>query len=73
MQLKSIELFTKFTKKNKLWKWQEEQGILFKKLKKLFIMELILKIYILSLLIVVKTDALDFILGVYLVQQYPDK
>ena len=33
-------------------------------------MELILKIYMPSLLIVVKTDALDFILGVYLVQKY---
>ena len=35
-------------------------------------MELILKIYTLSLLTVVKTDASDFILGVYLVQKYPD-
>ena len=43
-----------------------------KKLKELFTAKLILKIYILSLLIVVKTDALDFILGVYLVQKYPD-
>ena len=41
--------------------------MLFKELKKLFIMELILKIYILSLLTVVKTDVLDFILGIYLV------
>ena len=40
---------------------------LFKKLKELFTAELILKIYILSLLIVVKIDVLDFILGVYLV------
>ena len=41
--------------------------MLFKKFKKLFIAELILKIYTLSLLIVVKIDMLDFILGVYLV------
>ena len=40
--------------------------MLFKKLKELFIVELILKIYILSLLIVVKIDVLDFILGIYL-------
>ena len=39
----------------------------FKELKELFTVEPILKIYILSLLIVVKTDASDFILGVYLV------
>ena len=41
--------------------------MLFKKLKELFIIEPILKIYILSLLIVVKIDVLNFILGVYLV------
>ena len=38
----------------------------------MFIVKLILKIYIPSLLIVVKTDALDFILGIYLVQKHPD-
>ena len=36
-------------------------------------MELILKIYTLSLLIVVKTDVLDFILGVYLIQKHLDR
>ena len=36
-------------------------------LKELFIVKLILKIYTLSLLIVVKIDILDFILSVYLV------
>ena len=41
--------------------------MLFKELKKLFIAELILKIYILSLLIVIKIDILDFILSIYLV------
>ena len=41
--------------------------MLFKKLKELFTVELILKIYILSLPIVVKTDILDFILNIYLV------
>ena len=41
--------------------------MLFKELKELFIAELILKIYILSLLTVVKIDILDFALGIYLV------
>ena len=41
--------------------------MLFKKVKELFTKELILKIYKLSLLIKVKTDALDFTLEVYLV------
>ena len=41
--------------------------MLFKELKKLFIAELILKIYTLSLLTVVEIDVLDFVLGVYLV------
>ena len=47
--------------------------MLFKELKELFTVKLILKIYILNLLTVVKIDVLDFALGVYLVQKYPDK
>ena len=39
----------------------------------MFTAELILKIYILSLLTVVKTDILDFILGIYLIQKYLNK
>ena len=39
----------------------------FKELKELFIAKPILKIYILSLLIIVKIDVLDFVLGIYLV------
>ena len=46
--------------------------MLFKKLKELFTAEPILKIYTLSLPTVVKTDILDFILGIYLVQKYLD-
>ena len=72
MQLKNIKLFTRLTKKNKLWKQQEEQRILFKELKELFTIKPILKIYTLSLPTVVETDVLDFILSVYLVQKYPD-
>ena len=40
--------------------------MLFKELKKLFIAELILKIYILSLLIVIKIDILDFVFISYI-------
>ena len=47
--------------------------MLFKELKELFTVKLILKIYILSLPTVVKIDILNFILGVYLVQKYPDR
>ena len=46
--------------------------MLFKELKELFIAELILKIYTLSLPTVVKTDILDFALGIYLIQKYLD-
>ena len=70
MWLKNIELFTRLTKKNKLQRQQKEQKTLFKELKKLFIAELILKIYTPSLLTVVKTDVSDFVLGIYLVQKY---
>ena len=72
MWLKNIKPFTRLTKKNKPWKWQEEQRTLFKELKELFIAEPILKIYTPSLLIVVETDISDFALGAYLVQKYPD-
>ena len=44
--------------------------MLFKELKELFTAEPILKIYTPSLLTVVETDVLDFILGVYLIQKY---
>ena len=44
--------------------------MLFKELKELFTVKPILKIYTLSLPTVVKTDVLDFILGVYLVQKH---
>ena len=47
--------------------------MLFKELKELFTVKLILKIYTPSLLTVIKTDILDFILGVYLVQKYLNK
>ena len=67
MWLKNIEPFTRLTKKNELWKWQKEQQTLFKKLKELFTAKLILKIYTLSLPIVVKTDISDFILNICLV------
>ena len=51
----------------------KKQRTVFKEFKDLFTVKLILKIYILSLLIVIKTDVLDFILGIYLVQKYLDK
>ena len=73
MQLKNIKLFTRLTKKNELWKQQEEQKTLFKKLKELFTAKQILKIYILNLPTMVKTDILDFVLGIYLVQKYLDR
>ena len=44
--------------------------MLFKEVKKLFTKELVLRIYKLSLLIKVKIDVLNFILKVYLAQQY---
>ena len=70
MWLKNIKPFTRLTKKNKLQRQQEEQRTLFKKLKELFTAELILKIYTLSLPIVVEIDVSDFALGIYLVQKY---
>ena len=39
----------------------------FKKLKELFIVKLILKNYMPSLLIIIEINILDFVLGIYLV------
>ena len=49
-----------------------EQKKLFTEIKKKFIKELILKIYQVKLLIRVKTDVLDFIIRVYLLQKHED-
>ena len=46
---------------------------MFKRIKEEFIKELILKIYLLILPIKVKTNILNFVLGVYLLQKYADK
>ena len=44
----------------------------FKELKSHLQQELIFKIYVLSLLIIVKTDILNFVMGAYLIQKYLD-
>ena len=44
-----------------------------KKIKNKFIKELILKIYKLELLIKIKIDLLDFILGAYIIQRYKNR
>ena len=61
------------TKKDKNWKQEQEQKELFKEIKNKFIEKPILKIYRLELLIKVKIDLLDFILGVYIVQKHENK
>ena len=47
--------------------------MLFKEVKELFTKELVLRIYKLSLLMKVEIDVLNFILRVYLAQQYLDR
>ena len=58
------------TKKDELWRWDNEKMELFEKIKKKFIKKLILKIYQLMLPIRVKIDILDFVLGACLLQKY---
>jgi len=43
--LEKTEPFTKITKKNELWKWDDKKTKLFEKIKKKFIEKQILKIY----------------------------
>ncbi len=58
------------TKKDKLWKQDNDKKRLFKEVKEKFIEELILKIYQPKLLIKVKINVLDFILGACLLQKH---
>src|SRR6266568_9420830 len=64
--LDKIKLFMRIIKKDKLWKWDDNKVRLFKEVKQEFIKKPILKIYQLRLLIKVKINVLDFILGVCL-------
>src|SRR6266702_4186946 len=68
--LNKIELFMRITKKDELWRWDDNKKRLFKEVKEKFIEEPILKIYQPRLPIKVKIDALDFVLGVCLLQKY---
>src|SRR6266702_8957523 len=68
--LEKIKLFIKVTKKDKPWKWDSRKTKLFRKIKKKFTEELILKIYQLILPIKVKTNILDFILKACLLQKH---
>src|SRR6266705_4217091 len=60
--LDKTKLFIKMIKKDKLWKWDNNKVRLFKKVKKKFTKELILKIYQPKLLIKDKMDMSDFAL-----------
>ena len=57
-------------KKDELWKWDNEKIKLFKKIKKKFTKEPILKIYQLTLPMKIKTNILDFVLGACLLQKH---
>ena len=50
------------TKKDKLWRWDDEKIKLFKKIKEKFTKEPILRIYQPILFIKIKMDILDFVL-----------
>ncbi len=64
------ELFIRITKKDELQKWDNKKTKLFKKIKKKFIKEPILKIYQPVLPTKVKTDTLDFTLRACLLQKH---
>ena len=57
-------------KKDELQRWDDDKVRLFKEIKQEFMKELILKIYQPKLLIRIKIDVLDFILGVCLLQKH---
>src|SRR6266700_7478200 len=68
--LNKIKLFTRMMKKDKLWKWDDDKKRLFKEVKEKFTEEPILRIYQPRLLTKVKTNVLDFALGVCLLQKH---
>src|SRR6266704_6057979 len=68
--LDKIKLFMRMIKKDEPWKWDNNKKKLFKEVKEKFIKELILKIYQPRLPIKVKTDTLDFVLRVCLLQKH---
>ena len=69
-QLEEIEPFIRITKKDEPQNQDSKKTELFKEIKKKFTKEPILKIYRLTLLIRVKIDTLDFVLGVCLLQKH---
>src|SRR6266702_4315012 len=68
--LDKTEPFMRMTKKDELWKWDNDKKRLFKEVKEKFTKEPILKIYQLRLLIKVEIDTSDFALGVCLLQKH---
>ena len=68
-QLEEIKLFIRITKKDEPRKWDNKKIELFKKIKKKFIEEPILKIYQLTLPMRVKMNILDFVLRACLLQK----
>ncbi len=68
--LDRIKLFIRMTKKDELWRQDNDKKRLFKEVKEKFMEEPILRIYQLRLLIKVKINALDFALGACLLQKY---
>ena len=68
--LKETKPFTRMTKKDKLWKWDDDKARLFKEVKQEFTKKLILKIYQLRLPIKVKMDISDFALRACLLQKH---
>jgi transposase InsO family protein len=67
---KEIEPFTRMTKKNEPWNWDNEKSKLFREVKEKFTEEPILKIYRPELPTKVETDSSDFALGACLLQKH---
>src|SRR6266702_1437919 len=68
--LDKIKLFIRMTKKDKLWKWDNNKKRLFREVKEKFTEEPILKIYQPRLPTKVKINASDFVLGACLLQKH---
>ena len=63
----------KLVRKDKKWNWREEQEIVFKELKRIFTMRLVLVVPDLNKKIRIEADASEYTIGGVLLIKYEDK
>ena len=65
--------FTNLTIKNRSWKWNEDEQMIFEKLRDIYLSNLVLKLIDISSSIIIEIDAFDLIIEVCFSYQINDK